>query len=277
MSDAPVELIVAAFDNEERAKQALERLKAAHADGLVQVQEAAVLRKDQDGKLHVNETSDWGTGRGAAIGGVVGGAIGLIAGPALLVPAGVGALIGGLSAKWRDSSQRDDQLTQLGADLKSGSSAIVALVGPASVEEVRAALREAGGESVVEELGADIAEQLESDHDVAYRAIVSEEGIRVGKVTAGDEDVAGRVLVADESGVAGGQFVATEDGFAVRAVDVDAETGQVTVRGLVVAHDPEWGQALEWGAVAVDAETGKVIARRGAVAHNEEWGQVVEW
>ena len=110
---ADVELIVAAFNDEEAARRALDELKMAQADGLIEIQDAAVLRKDHDGKLHIKETSDWGTGRGAAIGGVAGAAVGLIAGPALLVPVAVGALIGGLSAKWRDSGQRDDQLEKL--------------------------------------------------------------------------------------------------------------------------------------------------------------------
>ena len=239
MANTPVELVVAAFNDEEAANQALEALKSAHAAGVVEIQEAAVLRKDHDGKLHVKETSDWGTGRGAAIGGVVGGAIGLLAGPALLVPAAVGALIGGLSAKLRDSSQRDQQLEELGENLKAGSSAIVALAGPTSLEQIRSSLDAAGGTSVIEELGPDIAAQLEAHHDVAYRAVVSEEGLAVGKVSASDDDVAGALLVADESGVSAGQFVATEDGFAVRAVDADAETGTVTAAGVAGVVEEE--------------------------------------
>lgn len=230
---ADVQLIVAAFNDEEAARQALDQLKMAQAEGLIDIQDAAVLRKDHDGKLHIKETSDWGTGRGAAIGGVAGAAVGLIAGPALLVPVAVGALIGGLSAKWRDSGQRDDQLEQLGKDLKPGSSAIIVVAGDASVEQVKEAFQEAGGDALVEQLGADIAAQLEADHDVAYTAIATEEGIAVGKVAAGEDDVEGGMVVADDSGLTASQFIATEDGFAVRAVDVDAETGTVTAAGAI--------------------------------------------
>lgn len=230
---ADVELIVAAFNDEEAARQALDQLKMAQAEGRIEIQDAAVLRKDHDGKLHIKETSDWGTGRGAAIGGVAGAAVGLIAGPALLVPVAVGALIGGLSAKWRDSGQRDDQLEKLGKDLKPGSSAIIVVSGDASVEQVKEAFQEAGGDALVEQLGADIAAQLEADHDVAYTAIATEEGIAVGKVAAGEDDVEGGMVVADDTGLTASQFIATEDGFAVRAVDVDAETGTVTAAGAI--------------------------------------------
>jgi uncharacterized membrane protein len=154
---AAVELVVAAFNNEEAARRALDQLKMAQAAGQIEIQDAVVLRKDDDGKLHIKETSDWGTRRGAAIGGVAGAAVGLIAGPALLVPVAVGALIGGLSAKWRDSEQRDDQLEKLGQSLEPGSSAIIAVAGSVSVDQIKEAFQEAGGDTLVEQLGADIA------------------------------------------------------------------------------------------------------------------------
>ena len=239
MADEAVELLVAAFNDEDAAQQALDQLKAAQSEGLVEIQDAAVLRKDHNDKVHIKETSDWGTGKGAAIGGVAGAAVGLIAGPALLVPAAVGALIGGLGAKWRDSGMRNDRLEQLGAELKPGSSAIVVVAGEASVDQVRDAVDAAGGDALIEELSADIAAQLQADHDVAYTAIASEEGIAVGKVAAGDEDIEGAMLVADDTGVTASEFIATEEGFAVRAVDVDAETGTVTAAGVAGVVEEE--------------------------------------
>ncbi len=99
MNDVPIQLIVAAFKEEKAAKQALKELKQAQREKMIKIEAAAVLRKDQKGKLHIKETADMGGGKGAALGGVAGAAIGLIAGPALLVPAAVGALVGGLAAK----------------------------------------------------------------------------------------------------------------------------------------------------------------------------------
>ena len=84
MSDNPVQVIVAAFQDEETAKNALKQLKQASRAGLVKIENAAVLRKDEKGKLHIKETHDMGGGKGAALGGVGGAAIGLIAGAALL-------------------------------------------------------------------------------------------------------------------------------------------------------------------------------------------------
>jgi uncharacterized membrane protein len=99
MSDVPVQVVVAAFQEEGAAKAALQELKALKRGKLIGIQNAAVLRKDQQGKIHIKETADMGGGKGSVIGGVAGAAIGLIAGPALVVPAAVGALVGGLTPK----------------------------------------------------------------------------------------------------------------------------------------------------------------------------------
>ena len=136
MSDVPVQLIVAAFQEEKAADMALKELKQAKKERLIGIQNAAVLRKDKKGKLHIKETADMGGGKGAALGGVAGAAIGLIAGPALLVPAAVGALVGGLAAKLRDSGFSDARLKQIGESLEPGSSAIIAVVEHKWVAEV---------------------------------------------------------------------------------------------------------------------------------------------
>ncbi|HSF86397.1 MAG TPA: DUF1269 domain-containing protein [Acidimicrobiia bacterium] len=239
MPDATVQLAVAVFNAEEAARQALNQLKMAQADGLVDIRDAAVLRKDRDGKVHIEETSDWGGGRGAAIGGVAGAAVGLVAGAALLVPTAVGALIGGLSAKWRDWGVRNDRLGKLGADLKPGSSAIIVVAGEASMKQIREAANAAGGDALVEELGADIAAQLEADHDVAYAAIANEEGVAIGRVSAGEDDVEGGMLVADEAGIGASAFDATEEGFAVEEIDVDAVSGTTIATGVAGVADEE--------------------------------------
>ena len=104
MSENPIQLVVAAFKDEKAAKAALKELKKAQRAKLIKIENAAVLRKDKKGKLHIKETQDMGGGKGAALGGVGGAAVGLIAGATLAAPAVVGALVGGLVAKLRDLS-----------------------------------------------------------------------------------------------------------------------------------------------------------------------------
>ncbi len=237
MSDVPVQLVIAAFQDEQSAKQALQILKQAQREKLIKINDAAVLRKDAKGKLHIKETADMGGGKGAALGGVAGAAIGLIAGPALLVPAAVGALVGGLTAKLRDSGFSDERLKTLGENLKPGSSAIVAVVEHRWVAEVEKAMAEAGADAMTAALGADIAEQLEAGHQVAYTAISSDQGFGAARIASGEDSLEAGQVVVDDSGVYGERFVATKDGFAV--VALEATDDGLTVAGLTAEAGEE--------------------------------------
>jgi len=99
MADVPVQFIVAAFQDADGASAALRQLKEARKEGLIKIENAAVITKDAEGKLRIKETADMGGGKGAAIGGVVGGVIGLLAGPI-----GWAALGGAAIAAWPPNS-----------------------------------------------------------------------------------------------------------------------------------------------------------------------------
>jgi uncharacterized membrane protein len=181
-NDVPVQVIVATFQNEEGAEDALEQLKEAHKEDVIDIENAALLRRDEGGELHLKEPRDMHGGKGAAIGGVAGAVAGLLAGPVVLA-AGVGALIGGLAAKLRDSGFRDDRLKQLGEALTPGTSALVAVIEHTWVNDAEKMLEERGANVMIESVSADIAQQLGAGHDVAYTAIATDEGILVGRMT----------------------------------------------------------------------------------------------
>lgn len=245
MSDVPVQLIVAAFKDEQTAKEALNALKKAQREKLIKIDNAAVLRKDEKGKLHIKETADMGGGKGAALGGVAGAVIGLIAGPALLVPAAVGALVGGLTAKLRDSGFSDARLKALGEGLKPGSSAIVAVVEHTWQAQVEQALAQAGADLVTAAISADISQQLDAGHEVAYTAISSQEGFAAARVAGGEDLVEASQMVVDDSGVYGARFIATKDGFAVVAMDANEEGVRVTGLAAAVEKKEEDQQPTE--------------------------------
>lgn len=241
MSETPVQLIVAAFQDEDTASQALKMLKQAKRDGLIRIQDAAVIRKDEKGKLRIKETADVGGGKGAAFGGVVGAAIGLVAGPLLVVPAAVGALIGGLTAKLVDTGFSDERLKQIGEALQPGSSAIIAVVEHRWVEEVRREMEEAGADLLTEALKTDIAQQLEAGHEVAFTAISSQEGFAAQRVAGNEEEVEGGAIFVTDDEVVGGRYVATDKGFAVIAAGADAEG--VSVVGAEGTFEDEESEA----------------------------------
>lgn len=162
-SDVPVEVLIAAFKDENGAENALHELKDAKKEGLIGIKNAAVLWKDDSGKLHFKETADMRGGKGLAVGGVIGGVVGLIFPPSILASAAVGAAVGGLSAKLRDSGFSDKRLREVGDGLRPGTSALIAVIEDVWVREVEEQVRQYATDVVTEVVRADIAAQLEGD------------------------------------------------------------------------------------------------------------------
>ncbi len=250
MSDVPIELIVAAFQDEKGAEAAYKELKQAKKEHIIKIQDAAVIRRDEKNKLHIKDVHDIGGGKGAGIGAVVGGAIGLLAGPVVLVGA-AGALIGGLAAKMKDGGFPDSRLKQIGEGLLPGTSAIVAVIEHTWVADLEAALAEAGAQVMTESISADIAEQLASGKDVAYSAIETDEALDITRTAVGENEaefteivlaegtVMAQSAVVNEDGVAYEAMTMTEDGVAYEALATDGvnlayEAGVITDEGAVV-------------------------------------------
>jgi uncharacterized membrane protein len=161
MGDAPIQVIVAAFEDEQSADGALTKLRQAEKEKLISIKDAAVLRRDEHAKLHVKETGEMTGTRGAVYGGVAGAVIGVIAGPVGWAALG-GAAIGGLVAKLRDSGFKNERLEQWGANLTPGSSAIVAVIEHRWVQEVEKMLRESAKDVLSLAVADEIATQLEA-------------------------------------------------------------------------------------------------------------------
>ncbi len=271
MSEAPVELIVAAFQDEDGAKQALKELKVAKKEHLIKIDNAAIIRKDKKGKLHIKETKDMGGGKGAVIGGVVGAAIGVITGGVGLAVVGAGALVGGLAAKLRDGGFKDERLKKVGEGLTPGTSAIVAVIEHKWVPELEEAMQEAGADVLTETISADIAAQLESGGQVAYSVLADEDSLTTSRVAGNEEQVEMSSTtitedavehveaVASEAGIAAQRTIETADGVAVEAVAVTEDAvaymaGVATDEGVdavamiaEVEADEDAPEALEAG------------------------------
>lgn len=224
MSSIPVHLLVAVFGDELLTKKAQDALKQAQRDRQIMLDNAAVLHKDERGKLHIHETIDMGGGKGAALGGVAEAAIGAIGGSALLVPAEVGALVGSLSARLRDCGFSDVRLKKLGEDMLPGSSAIVIVVEHRWLAEVEQTLAEAGGDVSMEALSADVAGQLEAGHKVAYSASILRQCLSPAQVVEGEDRIEGSQAVIHDNDKYDEHFVAAERGFAVVAMDPPKES-----------------------------------------------------
>ena len=76
---AGVGLLVAGYTDASAAGAALDTLKQAKDAGEFAYDDAAVVVRDADGNVHIKESGDMTTGKGAGIGALIGGVIGLIA------------------------------------------------------------------------------------------------------------------------------------------------------------------------------------------------------
>lgn len=144
MGENSTQYLVAAYADESAAKDVYDALLRARRKGRFTIENAAMIKRDAAGKVHIKESDDMYGGRGAGIGAVVGGAVGLLGGlPGVVVGAGVGALVAGVIAKRRDTGIPNEQLRDLGAAIGPGDSAVVVSVSPAQAEEVAELLDEA--------------------------------------------------------------------------------------------------------------------------------------
>jgi len=164
----PVRFLVAVFKDDISAEESLVQLKQLKRQQSVDFQAAAVIRRDPDGRLHVDEAGDLSGGEGAGFGAILGGIIGLIGGPAGVVAgAGAGALVGGLAARVYDAGISNRRLLEIGDALLPATSAVVVILEEAQVEMARKEMADLGAKVFVESLAADIAEHLAAGKDVS--------------------------------------------------------------------------------------------------------------
>jgi uncharacterized membrane protein len=264
--NVPVQLIVAAFQNEDGAGEAWKQLKMAKWGGLINIDRMAIVRRSTKDKVKIRESGDPGGGRGAVVGAVVGGIIGSIAGPlgAVVVGGAAGAAVGSITAKFYDSGIPNHRLEKIAEALKPGTSAIVAIIEHKWVRDLEKDLREAGADVMTEALSADIAQQLAEGKEMSFTAISGEEGIAVARVAGNEKEMEASSMVVTSEGVAVEAITANEEGVAVLELVTDGETAVV---GMATATK---GTEETAGAGVITAESGESTAGAGVITGDDE-------
>jgi len=239
---AGVGLFVAAYVDERGADNTLEAMKHAKKQGEFFYDDAAVVRRSAEGKVHIKETGDMTTGKGAGIGALIGGVIGLLGGPAgVALGATAGAAVGGIAAHG-DAGFDNDSLKEIGAALPSGSSALAVTTSKDFVEAVRKQAPDKATLTIASDIAGEISARLNARQDVLMAMVLTEEGVAASEVVSSPSEVAVFGIVATEEGVVAAQAVVTEEG---AAYEVVAETDE----GVAI----EEGVVTDEGAVVVDA------------------------
>src|ERR1700758_2083618 len=114
VSENPIQLFVATFDDEVQAGQVLKDFQTMDSEGSIDLIDAAVIVHTQEGKVEFEETADPSVKKWGKRGAIAGGIVGLIFPPTIIVSAAVGGGAGAIWGKVRDKGFKDEDLKAVG-------------------------------------------------------------------------------------------------------------------------------------------------------------------
>ncbi|OGO34365.1 MAG: hypothetical protein A2W35_19690 [Chloroflexi bacterium RBG_16_57_11] len=151
------ELVVLTFDDTEQAGAALEALKKARSEGYLKIDDAAVIVKDESGKVDIKNQLDTGTKWGAVGGGLIGLMLASIFFP--LAGLAIGAIGGALVGKSLNLGVDKKFVKDVTETLKPGMSALF-VIGSGNPDVVIASLRPFQGTIYQTTLPTEAVEEL---------------------------------------------------------------------------------------------------------------------
>jgi uncharacterized membrane protein len=162
--DTPDTIVGISFDDQFRAQEFLTAMTRLGAAKDLQLRDAVLVVKNDDGKTMVHETTDLGTGRTALSGAVWTGLIGLLVGGPVgwLAGLGLGAGAGAITAKVVDVGVPDEWVKWFRAAVQPGTFTVVVLATSLNIETFVAEVeRFPGGHLVYANLPPDTINRLE--------------------------------------------------------------------------------------------------------------------
>ncbi len=125
-------IYIGTYASETAARDDYDVIKDLHAAGAIGTYDAAVVTKDDAGKVHVNK-DETATRHGAWGGAAVGAVVGILFPPAIIGAAVAGATVGGVGGHlWRGMSRAD--VKEFGDIIDQGQAALV-IVGESKLEQ----------------------------------------------------------------------------------------------------------------------------------------------
>jgi uncharacterized membrane protein len=141
-----------------------------HDYSKVKLVDAALVTKDEDGKVHIHETKEVTTAKGATRGAIAAGILGLIYPPSLIASVLVGGGIGGLWGKMRDTGIKTGDMKQIADEQKPGEVALIVLTEPESVPSIEREMEGWGRYIVRHGFSEDESEQIEQAAEEAAKS-----------------------------------------------------------------------------------------------------------
>lgn len=137
------DLIVIVYPNEAKAEDVRKRLFKMQKEYLVQLGDAVIATKSEDGHVKLNQLINT-----TAVGAVSGGFWGTVIGALFLMPligTAIGAASGALSGALTDFGIEDKMMKELASNLQPGSAALFILAEKFTSDKVIDQIKDAGG------------------------------------------------------------------------------------------------------------------------------------
>jgi uncharacterized membrane protein len=162
-------VVAVSFSEDAHAYEALSRLKELDAKGDVGVQGAAVVVRDDDGKLVTKDQIGDESVEGTVGGGLVGLLVGVLGGPfGVLVGGATGVLVGSLFDE-DDTDETESALADIGKSLRVGSTGLLADVSEESPVAIDAVMANLGG-TVLRRSAGDVQAEVAAAEDAQREA-----------------------------------------------------------------------------------------------------------
>ena len=162
-------VIAVSFSEDASAYEALSRLKELDAKGDVGVQGAAVVFRDDDGKLVTKDEIGDESVEGTVGGGLVGLLIGVLGGPlGVLVGGATGVLVGSLFDE-DDTDETESALADISKSLRVRSTGLLADVSEESPVAIDAVMANLGG-TVLRRSAGDVQAEVAAAEDAQREA-----------------------------------------------------------------------------------------------------------
>jgi uncharacterized membrane protein len=111
--------------------------------------DSALITRDKEGKIKIEETTELTARKGARRGAIITGVLGLIYPPSLIGSVLVGGAIGALTGRARDTGIKHPQLQEIADRLEPGKAAVIALVEEESTAKAQQALEGYEGSLII--------------------------------------------------------------------------------------------------------------------------------
>jgi uncharacterized membrane protein len=162
-------VVVVGFKENSKAYESLSVLKSLSDKQQLTARSAALVERDQSGKMQIKDSFDTETGVQTVGGGFVGLLLGAIAGPYGMLLGLAGGAVAGGSYEMKRGDEQDEVLAQLNAAINPGHTVLVAQVNEPTVDVLDKAMADLGG-VVVRRSEADVLTELEAEEDAAHAA-----------------------------------------------------------------------------------------------------------